>query len=173
MGKMSLIGPRPELLQYVNQYTGDMWDRSDQNADWRLSRLLSSAEYVSHLAGTVSGGTGFLRLISACSRLIPRACSKVKRLCVFSLRAWAPVPASPELIIRRRLMNRLFPAADTIQNRYTYLQKYPWLLPAAWVHRLVKTRGRFHDHTVEARGILSANKEAVQKLSRVYEAIGL
>lgn len=71
------------------------------------------------------------------------------------------------------MMNRLFPAADAIQNRYTYLQKYPWLLPAAWVHRLVKTRGRFHDHTVEARGILSANKEAVQKLSRVYEAIGL
>ena len=33
IGKMSLTGPRPELLQYVNQYTGDMWDRSDQNAD--------------------------------------------------------------------------------------------------------------------------------------------
>lgn len=26
MGKMSLIGPRPELLQYVNQYTGDELD---------------------------------------------------------------------------------------------------------------------------------------------------
>lgn len=71
------------------------------------------------------------------------------------------------------IMNRLFPTADTIQNRYTYLQKYPWLLPAAWIHRLVKTRGRFHDHTVEVRGILSADKEAVQKLSSVYEAIGL
>lgn len=119
---MSLIGPRPELLQYVNQYTGDMWDRSDQNADWRLSRRTD------------------------------RAAVDWWDLCA---------------------LYRLFPAADTIQNRCTYLQKYPWLLPAAWVHRLVKTRGRFHDHTMEARGILSANKEAVQKLSRVYEAIGL
>ena len=73
----------------------------------------------------------------------------------------------------RTIMNRLFPAAATIQSRYTYLQKYPWLLPIAWIHRLVKTRGRFHDHTVEARGIMSENKEAVQKLSRIYEAIGL
>ena len=26
LGKMSLIGPRPELLQYVNQYTGEELD---------------------------------------------------------------------------------------------------------------------------------------------------
>ena len=26
LGQMSLIGPRPELLQYVNQYTGDELD---------------------------------------------------------------------------------------------------------------------------------------------------
>lgn len=82
------------------------------------------------------------------------------------------------------------PAYDGIYNRFVkrildilisgaaLLVLWPFylivaLLIAAWVHRLVKTRGRFHDHTVEARGILYANKEAVQKLSRVYEAIGL
>ena len=71
------------------------------------------------------------------------------------------------------MMNRLFPAAGTIENRYTYLQRYPWLLPVAWVHRLVKTRDRFRDHTEEAWGIVSADKENVQKLNCLYEAIGL
>lgn len=68
---------------------------------------------------------------------------------------------------------RLFPAAKTIEGRYTYLQDKPWLLPAAWVHRLVKTRGTWRQHTQEAQNILHANKEEVQKIQRLYEQIGL
>lgn len=40
----------------------------------------------------------------------------------------------------RTIANRLFPSAQTIRSRYTYLQDKPWLLPAAWIHRLIKTR---------------------------------
>lgn len=71
------------------------------------------------------------------------------------------------------LAKRLFPSAKSIESRYTYLQEMPWLLPVAWVHRLVKTREDWKLHTQEARNILSADKEEVQRLTRLYRDIGL
>lgn len=68
---------------------------------------------------------------------------------------------------------RLFPAAKTIETRYTYLQKRPWLLPAAWVHRLLLTRSTLKDHAREARSILKADREEAGKLRRFYREIGL
>ena len=68
---------------------------------------------------------------------------------------------------------RLFPAAKTIESRYTYLQDRPWLLPVAWVHRLVKTRDTWHQHAEEAQNILSADKDEVQKINSLYKDIGL
>lgn len=71
------------------------------------------------------------------------------------------------------IRKRLFPSAKTIQSRYTYLQDKPWLLPAAWVHRLIKTQDKFHEHAQEVQKILSADREEVQSLNRLYEEIGL
>ncbi len=71
------------------------------------------------------------------------------------------------------LAKRLFPPAASIQSRYTYLEKRPWLLPAAWVHRLVKTGGSWKEHTREARDILSADMGEVQQLNLLYRDIGL
>lgn len=68
---------------------------------------------------------------------------------------------------------RLFPAAKTIESRYTYLQDKPWLLPAAWIHRLVKTRDTWQQHTEEAQNILLADKEEVRKIQKLYEKLGL
>lgn len=70
-------------------------------------------------------------------------------------------------------MKRLFPAAKTIETRYTYLQDKPWLLPAAWVHRLVKTRGAWNQHTQEAQNIMTADLQEVQKIKDLYEQLGL
>ncbi len=71
------------------------------------------------------------------------------------------------------LAKRLFPPAKAIQSRYTYLEKRPWLLPAAWVHRLVKTGDSWKEHTREAQDILSADKGEVQQLNLLYRDIGL
>lgn len=71
------------------------------------------------------------------------------------------------------LARRLFPSAGSIESRYTYLQDRPWLLPAAWVHRLVKTREEWQEHTREARNILSADKKEVKRLTRLYRDVGL
>lgn len=68
---------------------------------------------------------------------------------------------------------RLFPAAKTIESRYTYLKEKPWLLPAAWIHRLVKTRDTWQQHTEEAQNILLADKEEVRRIQKLYEKLGL
>ena len=68
---------------------------------------------------------------------------------------------------------RLFPSAKTIQSRYTYLQDKPWLLPAAWIHRLIITRDTWHRHAQEAQNIISADLTQVQKIKELYSQLGL
>lgn len=75
---------------------------------------------------------------------------------------------------RARLLMRLaFPKAETIQARYTYLQDRPWLLPVAWVHRLVKTRAATEKHLETARQIIRADAEEVDRLKKLTRDIGL
>lgn len=71
------------------------------------------------------------------------------------------------------LMRMAFPKAQTIESRYTYLQDKPWLLPVAWVHRFVKTRGRTERHLETARQIISADTEEVDRLKTLIKDIGL
>jgi hypothetical protein len=73
----------------------------------------------------------------------------------------------------RTIAKRLFPSAQTIQTRYTYLQDKPWLLPAAWVHRLIKTRGSWKNHAEQAQQILSADMGEVRRLNALYQEFGL
>jgi hypothetical protein len=66
-----------------------------------------------------------------------------------------------------------FPKAQTIQSRYTYLQDKPWLLPVAWVHRLVKTRAGTEAHLETARQILTADRAEVDQHRKLMKDIGL
>lgn len=68
---------------------------------------------------------------------------------------------------------RLFPSARTIETRYTYLQKRPWLLPVAWVHRLVRTRDRWGQHKKEADSIMHADEEKIEEVRALYRYLGL
>lgn len=73
----------------------------------------------------------------------------------------------------KTLIYHAFPPAKVMENRYSYLQKHRWLLPAAWVHRLAGSRkewGRFANHT---KNIIYADEEEVLKLKRIYKEIGL
>lgn len=78
-----------------------------------------------------------------------------------------------ELSRSAALMHRLFPSAQRLEKRYTYLQGKPWLLPFAWAHRLVKTRDKLEQHARQAKEIMTADEEEVRKLRRIYEEIGL
>lgn len=71
------------------------------------------------------------------------------------------------------VFRRLFPAAKTIETRYTYLQGNPWLLPVAWIHRLFRTRETWSEHTQEAKSILHADLKEVRSARQLQDSIGL
>lgn len=71
------------------------------------------------------------------------------------------------------VMSRVFPSADTIERRYTYLQGRHWLLPVAWVHRVFKNRDLWKRRATEVKSIMRLDAVEVEKLKRIYKEIGL
>lgn len=71
------------------------------------------------------------------------------------------------------LMHRLFPKAEDVQARYTYLQGRHWLLPVAWVHRFLITGGKFSSHAKQAKTILTAQEAELIRLKELSRDIGL
>lgn len=73
----------------------------------------------------------------------------------------------------KTILHRIFPSASTIEARYTYLQKRPWLLPVAWVHRVFKNKNLLDRRIHEVQNIVNVDTEEVLKLKRIYQEIGL
>jgi len=83
--------------------------------------------------------------------------------------------AKPDADVGRlqKALRSAFPKAETIQSRYTYLQQRPWLLPAAWLHRLIKNREKLGDTSRNMKKIISADTEEVRQLRQLMGDIGL
>lgn len=71
------------------------------------------------------------------------------------------------------VLRQAFPSAKTLQTRYTYLQKRPWLLPVAWVHRLVLNRKKLGSRAKQAKTILSADEQVIRQRQSLKRDIGL
>lgn len=71
------------------------------------------------------------------------------------------------------VLHRLFPPAESIEPRYTYLQGRHWLLPVAWLHRFIKTLDGWERHTAEVKSIMNTDEKEVEKLRSIYRDIGL
>ena len=74
---------------------------------------------------------------------------------------------------RKTIMHRLFPPASQIERRYTYLKGHHWLLPVAWVHRLLKNKELIGMRMHEVQNIVKADNEEVMKFKRIFQEIGL
>ena len=74
---------------------------------------------------------------------------------------------------RKTIMHRLFPPASQIERRYTYLKGHHWLLPVAWVHRLLKNKELIGLRMHEVQNIVKADNEEVMKFKRLFQEIGL
>ena len=73
----------------------------------------------------------------------------------------------------KTLLHHAFPSAKVLVNKYTYLERCPWLLPVAWFQRLVDKRKEWSRFATHTREILTADEEKVLKLKRIYQQIGL
>ena len=67
---------------------------------------------------------------------------------------------------KRSVLRTLFPRLDTMAVRYPYLKSKPYLLPAAWISRLVvylRYRDEKNDNTAESLRIASERIELMRK----------
>jgi len=71
------------------------------------------------------------------------------------------------------VLRSIFPSADTIERRYTYLRGRHWLLPAAWVHRVIKNRGLMGRRIDNVKSIIRTDGEEAEKLRKICEDVGL
>lgn len=68
---------------------------------------------------------------------------------------------------RSSMIKLLFPSAQKMTAKYPYLKKHPWLLPAAWVSRLInytKETGRVKDNSMADS--LRIGKERIEMLKK-------
>lgn len=70
-------------------------------------------------------------------------------------------------------LHRSFPPVRSLEKRYVYLQDKPWLLPVAWVDRIIRTKDKWAEHANEAKSIMQTDTEEVLKLRRIYKELGL
>ena len=71
------------------------------------------------------------------------------------------------------VINQIFPSAQEIQARYTYLQKHKWLLPVAWIDRVFRNRGILKQRINMAKEIVTADEDEVKHLRDLNKEIGL
>ena len=72
-----------------------------------------------------------------------------------------------------QIVRYIFPKAKTIDARYTYLKKRPYLLPVAWVHRGVITISDTGHHISRALSMAKADEKEVDRLKKMNENLGL
>lgn len=73
----------------------------------------------------------------------------------------------------RTLLFHIFPPVSSLKFRYSYLQKCPWLLPVAWVHRVLGNRDSWKRYAHHAKGIVTADTDEAVRLKKMYKEIGL
>lgn len=73
----------------------------------------------------------------------------------------------------KTLIFHIFPPVSNLENRYTYLRKHHWLLPVAWIHRILGNHDSWFRYADHAKGIINADTDEVLKLKRIYKEIGL
>lgn len=73
----------------------------------------------------------------------------------------------------KTVFRSFFPSAKSIEKRYTYLTKYPFLLPVAWVHRGILNVKKLSSFLNKNRQVFSADDKETEKLKAIQTMIGL
>lgn len=73
----------------------------------------------------------------------------------------------------RLVLRQLFPPGKDIAIRYTYLQKYPWLLPIAWIDRMIKNKAKVKHKLTVTKQIIHADTKKAQNMQDLNKKVGL
>lgn len=67
----------------------------------------------------------------------------------------------------------LFPPKAQLESKYTYIKDKPYLIPAAWIHRIISNIRKVREKTSEIKEVVSMNDEDIRELNVLYKNIGL
>lgn len=73
----------------------------------------------------------------------------------------------------KTIAEQIFPPAGEIESRYKYLQKHKWLLPVAWVDRVIRNRKLITKRINTAKDILELDNKEINKVLDLNKKIGL
>lgn len=71
------------------------------------------------------------------------------------------------------VVRKLLPGSENLKKRYTYLEEKPWLLPAAWIHRILKNMHRWRECIAELRAIMKLDHKKLEERKSLERQIEL
>ena len=73
----------------------------------------------------------------------------------------------------KALRTAVFPSVEAMENRYTYLKDRPWLLPAAWIHRVALNAGKLKLEQQKVKEIIHTDIKEIERINELNQKIGL
>ena len=73
----------------------------------------------------------------------------------------------------KALRTAVFPSVEALENRYTYLKDKPWLLPAAWIHRIAVNSGKLKLEQQKVKEIIQTDIKEIERINELNRKIGL
>ena len=73
----------------------------------------------------------------------------------------------------RTLLFHIFPPVASLKFRYPFLDKHPWLLPWAWLRRILDNRSSWGRYLDSTKAIVGADTDEALRLKKLYKEIGL
>ena len=73
----------------------------------------------------------------------------------------------------KTVIRQIFPPLDEIKARYTYLEKHKWLLPVAWIDRVIRNRNILTKRIHMAKEIVTADENEIRRIREINKEIGL
>ncbi len=71
------------------------------------------------------------------------------------------------------VLRQFFPPGKDIAVRYKYLNKHPWLLPVAWIDRILRNTGKVKHKLTITEKIIHADAQKAQYIRDLNKKIGL
>ena len=71
------------------------------------------------------------------------------------------------------VLRKVFPPRRNLVRRYTYLEKHPWLLPVAWVDRVLRNVGSIKARTRHLRAQANTSADDVKAYDTFMKKLGL
>lgn len=78
-----------------------------------------------------------------------------------------------ELTKGEAIRQALFPDAQTLEKRYTFVKGRKWLVPAAWAMRVFKNSGRINSKLSDIKKLSEADYDDVDDYDRFISSVGL